>query len=159
MIGSVLSTLRHVSNLVFVARVAPVVISTAAIGWMFWQPSEPATAQSDVVAQQGSDSNPADSVASDSLFQSQHYLIGWIVFALLWPIVLIPVTRQVVKQERNGFNLIALLATTAVPMALGYPMAFGDSYALWKGLLWVVALAAMFLWSTWIMSRVVEMSK
>lgn len=150
------SALKHISNALFVARVAPIVVSTAALGWMFWPAGKDDTAADSPTAQSAVDD---DEPESDSVFQSRHYLIGWFVFALLWPIVMIPVTKAVTKHERNGFNLLLLVAVTAIPMALAYPVAFGEAYAWWKALLWVVALLAVFVWCTWIMSRTIELAK
>lgn len=155
MIGFILCGIRHLSNMVFIARFAPVVVSTAALGWMFWPSFEDSTSPNDVPTAQVAEDESQD----DSVFQSRHYLVGWFVFALIWPILLIPITKRIVAKERNGFNLMALLGATAVPMALAYPVAFGSGFSIWMGLLWVTALIVVFLWCTWIMSRVVELSK
>lgn len=153
----IFSTLKHASNAIFIARFAPIVISTAALGWMFWPAGDDETETDRPAAQSADEAD--EQPASDSVFQSPHYLIGWFVFALLWPIALIPVIKAVTKHERNGFNLLMLVALTAVPLALAYPVAFGNAYAWWKGLLWAISLVAVFLWCTWIMSRTIELAK
>jgi hypothetical protein len=55
------------------------------------------------------------------VWSSSHYILGVLVFAVLWPLMLVAVIRSVLKVENNGLTLFALIIIVAVPIALAYP--------------------------------------
>lgn len=85
------------------------------------------------------------------------YFSGVVVFTLLWPLVLIPLMRRVIRVENNGLTLVVLIAMTAVPAALVYPWAFGSLYSVVRAVIWFAILAIVFLWCSYVLSRAASM--
>jgi hypothetical protein len=87
------------------------------------------------------------------------YGAGLAFFAMVWPLALTSLMRRVVRTENNQLTLFALLVIIAVPVALGWPWAFGANASVWRSIFFLIGAALVALWCTFVMSRVAEMNK
>jgi hypothetical protein len=64
---------------------------------------------------------PFDNTAKNSMMK---YGMGWsqiaglVIFTLLWPILMIPVLRNIVTRENNRDNFVAMIVMAAIPLAI-----------------------------------------
>lgn len=57
---------------------------------------------------------------------------GLALFTLLWPPVLVPLMRRVLRAESNAANLLAVILIAAVPLAIGWPAIFAAGMGPWR---------------------------
>ena len=85
--------------------------------------------------------------------------IGWVLFALLFPIVLIPITRRIIAKESNAANLIMLLIYICITFICAlFLMAF-QADSLWKVALLILALVSTGIYNYWVANTVERLAK
>lgn len=116
-----------------------------------------------LVSSETFDSGPAELdqlVAIEPLqpgvFQSGGYMLGVLIFSLLWPLALIPLIRRVLKMENNWLNAVLLLVIAGMPIALSFPWAFGLTASAWKIVAFVPCSLLAALWCLFVMSEVAK---
>lgn len=83
-------------------------------------------------------------------------LAGVVLFALLWPPLTAPAMRSVLRWESNGATAVTILAITAVPAVLAWPVVFGTSPDTWRIVGFVLGALACSLWCMTVMSWVAK---
>ena len=76
--------------------------------------------------------------------------------ALIWPPITVPLMARVLRMENNLATFLTILAVTAVPAAIAWPVFFGSDLVTWRLVLFVVGLLLIGLWTTLVMSWVAE---
>lgn len=92
-------------------------------------------------------------------FGGAPFILGVLVFTLVWPVALSPIIKRVLWTENNGFILIALIVIAGVPIALAAPWAFVAGYSTWRLLVYIVGSFVVVLWCIVVMSQVAEAVK
>jgi len=102
------------------------------------------------------DDFPAARPAESSPGQTLHWawMLGVLAVAVLWPLLTIPVMARVLKMESNAATLLTILAVTAVPAVVAWPLFFGTTVVVWRVALFALMLLLVGLWSALVMSWV-----
>ena len=102
------------------------------------------------------DDFPAARPAESSPGQTLHWawILGVLAVALLWPLLTIPVMARVLKMESNAATLLTILAVTAVPAVVAWPLFSGTTVVVWRVAVFALMLLLVGLWSALVMSWV-----
>ncbi|MCL4205628.1 MAG: hypothetical protein KJ000_24365 [Pirellulaceae bacterium] len=80
--------------------------------------------------------------------------LGILAVAVVWPPLTVPVMARVLRRESNLATLLTIVAITAVPAAIAWPVFFGADTSVWRVILFTLGLLLTAFWSALVMSWV-----
>jgi hypothetical protein len=80
--------------------------------------------------------------------------LGALAVVLLWPPLTVPVMAWVLRMESNLATLLTIVAVTAVPAVIAWPLIFGGDIGAWRIVLFTVGLLLTAFWTALVMSWV-----
>lgn len=80
------------------------------------------------------------------------WMLSVLAVAVLWPLLTMPVMIRVLRMESNAATLLTILAVTAVPAVVAWPLFFATAVGAWRVVAFALAVLLVGFWSAQVMS-------